>query len=283
LKYQEFMAGQQRVTLADIARVPVEVAYIDQGNRNSEKVLVLLHGIPTWSYLYSDVLSLIADDYRVIAVDFLGHGYSERRDICDRSLEVQAVMVRSLLAHLGIDSVHLVGHDTGGGVALILAIDSPEILQTMTISNAVAYDSWPIEDMIQLGDPGWKAKPPEEIAAFVRAGLPDGISRAHRLTDEWQDGIIAPYSDAEGALSLIRNAASLNTNHTSALTALLSTITTPTLLLWGVDDPWQSFEDALRLHADIPDSRLVAVEHASHWLPRDAPEEFVEALRSFIG
>ena len=283
MNHEEFTSLQRHVTLTDVARVPVDVAYLDLGNPDSHDVILFLHGIPTWSYLYSDVLPLIDARYRVIAVDFLGHGYSERRDICDRSLEAQAVMVPGLLRHLGIDAVHLVGHDTGGGVALILAIDHPELLRTMTISNAVAYDSWPIDDMIQLGDPGWQSKPPEEIAAFIRAGLPDGISRVHRLTDEWKDGIVAPYSNAEGALSLIRNAAALNTNHTTSLTPLLSTITTPTLLLWGVDDPWQSFADAQRLHADIPSSTLIAVEGASHWLPRDAPEEFVEGLMSFIG
>lgn len=283
MDYREFRGLQQRVTLSGVARVPVDVAYIDQGNPHSRDVIVLLHGIPTWSYLYSDVLPLINDDYRVLAVDFLGHGYSERRDVCDRSLEAQAVMLRRLLQHLDIDSVHLVGHDTGGGVALILAIDHPELLRTLTVSNAVAYDSWPIADMIHLGDPQWAAKSAAEIADFVRAGLTDGISRLEQLTAEWAEGIVAPYSDATGALSLIRNAAALNTNHTSALTPLLQTITTPTLLLWGQDDPWQTISDARRLNADIPTSTLVAVEGASHWIPRDAPKEFVDALLAFVG
>jgi pimeloyl-ACP methyl ester carboxylesterase len=282
MNHEDFRAHQKHVEISGVARVPLTVAYTDRGGESASDTVVLLHGIPTWSYLYSDVIRLLEDRVRIIAPDFIGHGWSDRRDVSDRSLEAQARMVIRLLDHLGLDKVHLVGHDTGGGVGLILAVDHPERLQTLTLSNAVAYDSWPIDDMIALGDPGWSQKSASEIADFVKGGLPDGISRGERLTEEWMDGIVAPYADTEGALSLIRNAAALNTNHTSALTPLLGSITTPTLLLWGVDDPWQRFEDALRLHRDIPGSQLIAVDNASHWIPQDAPADFSRALLGFV-
>jgi haloalkane dehalogenase len=283
MDHDDFRSDQRHVELSGIARVPLGVAYTDRGNPSASDTIVLLHGIPTWSYLYSSVIPLLEDRARVIAPDFIGHGWSDRRDVSDRSLEAQARMVVGLLDHLGLERVHLVGHDTGGGVGLILAVDHADRLQSLTLSNAVAYDSWPIDDMIALGDPGWSRKPASEIADFVRGGLPDGISRRERLTEEWMDAIVSPYADAEGALSLVRNAAALNTNHTSALTPLLGEITTPTLLLWGVDDPWQRLDDALRLHQDIPGSQLIAVDNASHWIPQDAPEEFARALLTFVG
>jgi len=278
-----FRAAQQRTVLQGIARVPLDVAYVDEGPADETEVIVLLHGIPTWSYLYSAVIPLLQGRARIIAPDFIGHGWSDRRDVSDRSLEAQARMVIALLDDLGLDRVHLVGHDTGGGVGLNLALDAPERLATLTLSNAVAYDSWPIDDMIALGDPQWSRKDPAEIAEFVRGGLPDGISRPERLTEEWTSGIAAPYADPEGALSLIRNASALNTSHTSALTPLLGRIQTPTLLLWGVDDPWQRLTDAQRLQRDIPGAELIAVDHASHWIPQDAPEEFAQALLDFVG
>lgn len=281
MNHLEFRQLQQHVMLSDVARVPLEIAYLDR-NPDADQVVVLLHGIPTWSYLFHDVIPLITPQVRVIAPDFIGHGWSDRRDVSDRSLEAQARMIASLLDFLDIPKVHLVGHDTGGGVGLIMALDHPERLKTLTLTNAVAYDSWPIDDMIALGNPQWSVKSPAEIAAFVREGLTDGITRPDRLSDSWSEGIVAPYSDVEGALSLIRNASALNTNHTSALTALLDRITTPTLLLWGVDDPWQSYSDAQRLHRDIPGSTLIAVERASHWIPQDAPEEFSAAILDFV-
>lgn len=282
MDHEAFRAHQAHIEVTGVARVPLKVAYADRGDMRSLETVVLLHGIPTWSYLYSSVIPLIEDRVRVIAPDFIGHGWSDRRDVMDRSIETQARMVLALMDALDLDRVHLVGHDTGGGVGLILAVDAPERLKTLTLSNAVAYDSWPIDDMIQLGDPRWRSMDPADIAEFVRAGLPDGITREERLTTTWMDGIVAPYADAEGALSLIRNAAALNTNHTSALAPFLSGISTPTLLIWGVDDPWQRLDDALWLHRDIPGSQLVAVERASHWLPQDAPVEFATALLGFL-
>jgi pimeloyl-ACP methyl ester carboxylesterase len=212
LSAETFRDAQRRTVLEGISRVPLEVAYVDRGPADAAEVIVLLHGIPTWSYLYGAVLPLLEDHARIIAPDFIGHGWSDRRDVSDRSLEAQARMVIALLDSLSLDRVHLVGHDTGGGVGLNLALDAPERLATLTLSNAVAYDSWPIDDMIALGDPQWVRKDPAEIAEFVRGGLPDGISRPERLTKEWIEGIAAPYADAEGALSLIRNASALNTS-----------------------------------------------------------------------
>lgn len=62
--------------------------------------------------------------YRVIAPDFLGRGFSDKRDGFDRSFQEQARMILALLAQLGIARIHVVGHDTGGAVALILGIDT---------------------------------------------------------------------------------------------------------------------------------------------------------------
>jgi pimeloyl-ACP methyl ester carboxylesterase len=67
------------------------------------------------------------------------------------------------------------GHDTGGGVALIMAIHHPERVARLVLTNIVAYDSWPIDDMIALGNPNWRHKSPKEVADFLASGLPDGL------------------------------------------------------------------------------------------------------------
>ena len=117
---------------------------------------------------------------------------------------------------------------------------------------------------------------------YLLEGLADGISRSEQLTLEFREGIVAPYANEEGKISLIRNASALNTNHTMALVALHSTIAAPTLLLWGVDDPWQQISDGERLWQEIPNAKLVRVEKASHWIPQDAPEEFTQEIVKFL-
>lgn len=276
--HEEFRRRQRRVKLRGLQHLDLEMAYTDAGE--GETVL-LLHGIPTWSFLYHDVIPLLQNCCRVLAPDFLGHGYSDRRDRFDRSLMAQTDAILRFLDELDIERASFVGHDTGGGVALIAAIEHPERVARLVLSNVVAYDSWPIGDMVALGDPAWRDKDPREIASFVAAGLPDGILHKERLTGEFCEGIVAPYSDEEGKISLIRNASALNTNHTMALVDRHREIRAPTLLLWGVHDPWQKIADGERLAVEIPDSRLERVE-ASHWIPHDAPAEFSSKILGFL-
>jgi haloalkane dehalogenase len=279
MDHVSFRRRQQRLRLEGVAHIPVDVAYTDIGHGDP---LVLLHGIPTWSYLYHDVIDRLASAHRVIAPDFLGHGWSDRRDRFDRSLTAQRAMVLAMLNALDLKQVDLIGHDTGGGVALMMAIENPERIGRLVLSNIVAYDSWPIDDMIGLGHPAWRHRSIDELCAFLLAGYREGLSRPDRLTPEFYEGMLAPYSDEEGKLSLIRNAAALNTNHTIMLQDRHSLIGAPTLLAWGADDPWQRIEDAERLLSEIPDARLVRIEQASHWVPQDAPEEWSRAVLEFL-
>ncbi len=277
--FDAFRARQKTLTLDAIAHLPLTVAYTDVGEGEP---VVLLHGIPTWSYLYHDVIPLLEPHCRVLAPDFLGHGYSDRRDRFDRSLRAQTRMVLGFLDALGIDAATIVGHDTGGGVALIMGIEHPRRVKRLVLTNVVAYDSWPIDDMIDLGNPAWRDKPAAEVAAFVASGLPDGLHNAERLTPAFERNIVAPYSDEEGKISLIRNASALNTNHTTMLIDRHKDIAAPTLVLWGIHDPWQRLGDGEKLAEEIPGARLVRLENASHWLQQDAPQDFAGAVIQFI-
>ncbi len=279
LTHEAFRERQTSAELSGLSYRPLSVAWTDIGKGDP---VILLHGIPTWSYLYNDVIPLLGPHFRVLAPDFLGHGYSDRRDFFDRSLLAQTAMIIRLMDHLEIERAHFVGHDTGGGVSLIMAIQHPERVAKLVLTNVVAYDSWPINDMIALGNPNWRTKSPEEIADFLASGLPDGIHNKERLTPEFTAGIVAPYSDEVGKISILRNASALNTNHTTMLVERHGEIKAPTLCLWGVHDPWQTIRDGERLSREIPDARLIRVENASHWIPHDTPGIFASEIINFL-
>lgn len=279
LAHDSFRAGQTTADLDGLSYRPLRIAWTDVGQGAP---IILLHGIPTWSFLYGDAIPLLARHARVIAPDFLGHGYSDKRDFFDRSLVAQSAMIIRLMDHLGLERAHIVGHDTGGGVALIMGIHHPERVDRLVLTNVVAYDSWPIDDMIALGNPNWRSRTPADVCDFLASGLPDGLFNRDRLTAEFISGIVAPYGDEEGKISMIRNASALNTNHTTMLSELHSQITAPTLCLWGVHDPWQTIRDGERLFREIPNARLVAVENASHWIPHDTPHRFASEIATFI-
>ena len=94
-----FRARQKTVQLEGLSYLTLTVAFTDVG---AGEPVVLLHGIPTWSYLYHDVIPILEPHCRVLAPDFLGHGYSDRRDRFDRSLQAQTTMILKLLDALEI-------------------------------------------------------------------------------------------------------------------------------------------------------------------------------------
>ncbi|WP_237418634.1 alpha/beta fold hydrolase [Halobacillus litoralis] len=276
---ETFKQRQQSVMLEGIVEEPVKVNYTDVG---SGTPVMLLHGIPTWSYLYQSVIPELEEDYRVIAPDLLGYGQSDQRDQFDRSLHVQADMVLKLMDELGLDQVNLVAHDIGGGIGLLLALQAPERINKLVLSNSVAYDSWPIQDMLVMGHPSKKNESTEEFEAFLSKAYKEVFAHPEQLTETFLQGIMAPYLHEEGKLSLVRNAAALNTNETTAITSKLSTIKQPVLLLWGTKDEWQPVETAEKLIKDLPDSTLVRFDESAHWVPQEAPKEFSAEIKKFI-
>lgn len=279
MKVNEFKERQKSVMLDGIIDEPVRVNYTDVG---TGPTLLLLHGIPTWSYLYQEMIEDLQKEYRVIAPDMLGYGWSDRRDRFDRSLHVQAKVITGLMDRLELEKIHFVGHDIGGGVGLVLAVESPDRLESLILSNNIAYDSWPIEEMMQLGHPSWTDKPVDEVSAFLEKAFTEGILNKEQQTSAFLEGIVEPYQDEEGKKSLVRNAAALNTNETTMLTHKVPEIQQPTLILWGVQDPWQKLKFGEKLQEDIPNSKLIKIEHSGHWLPQDAPKEFAEEIKRFL-
>lgn len=279
MDHNDFISRQREIVLEGVAHVPVSVAYTDLGEGDP---IILMHGIPTWSYLYHQVIDQLSEDHRVIAPDFLGHGMSDKRDCFDRSLVAQRAMILGLMDELGIDKATIIGHDTGGGVALIMAVENPERVDRLVLSNIVAYDSWPIDDMLYIGHPKWKHKTNQEIKDFLVGGFSDGLSRKEQLTEEFVEGIVAPYVNDEGKISLVRNASALNTNHTMMVADRHGNIRASTLLVWGVDDPWQPISDGVKLANEIPDAEIIHVQNASHWIPQDAPAEWLEHVKRFL-
>ena len=282
--WEKFRDAQQEILLpaGQVAHIPVSVRYVDVGEARQGTIL-LMHGIPTWGYLYHAVIPiLVGAGYRVLAPDFLGYGWSDRRDRFDRSFQDQARMITALLSALKLECVDVIGHDTGGAVALILAIEHRDYVNRLVISNSVCYDRFD-DDMLDFGHPlRWKNRPIADLVKALEESLAAGLSDQTRLTDEFRQGIIAPWASEEGKLSLLRNASALNANQTMALVDRHGDISAPTMILWGMDDPWQKAEDGQQLAQEIPNAIFKQIDGASHWVQQDAPAEFTAAVLEFL-
>jgi pimeloyl-ACP methyl ester carboxylesterase len=226
------------------------------------------------------VIGPVAEQRRVIAPDMVGYGQSAMHDGFDRSIRAQERMVEGLADALDLGTVDFVGHDLGGGVGLRYAVHHPDSVDRLVLSNSVAYDSWPIQIITDMGLPGTA----RETSPGEMQGMLDGLFRETLYADEPDEEFVAamkaPWNSEEGVTSIVRNAVATNTSHTTEVDP--ADVRADTLLLWGIEDEFQPVEWAERLEADIPSCELVRLEESNHWVPADRPAAFREHLAEFL-
>lgn len=267
---------QQQDTIID----GLKISFVDQGQGPT---LLLIHGIPVWGYLWKDCLEPLSEHFRVIIPDLAGYGYSDHRDSFDRSIKVQAQLLAGLLNHLKVDTLFVVGHDIGGAVAQRLVIDNASRVRKWALIDSVLYDSWPTDPMVRLGNPKthYRNQGSELADKFIER-LPDGFYNREKATPDLLTGWMAPYMTEAGKLSLIRNAAALNTNHTMEMLADLHQLSIPLLLLWGEKDQFQPLATAERFHQEFSNTELHVIPDSDHFLPLEKGLEVAQKLLEYF-
>ena len=277
MHHADWSANQDEVTVrVDDQALPV--AYHDAGEGAP---VLLLHGIPTWSYLWREVAAGLSNQYRVIAPDLLGYGNSAKHDGFDRSIRAQEAMIVAFMEQLGLDSAPLVGHDIGGSAALRVAWHHSERVDSLVLSNVGCFDSWPVEFINGLGLPGAVTgmDEPEFRETFQR------VFGGGLYTDDppatFVEGMLAPWQSEAGRISLERNAVATNTNHTTEID--YGEISVRVLLLWGGEDVLQPVEYGERLADELGGpTELVAIDRAYHWVVQDRPGVYTDHLLDFL-
>ena len=272
----ETWSDRQESTTVTVDEHDLEVAYYDEGSGDP---VVFLHGIPTASFLWRHAAPELADDYRVIAPDMVGYGNSAMHDGFDRSIRAQETMIDDLLHQLGLESVAIVGHDLGGGVGLRYAVHQPEAVSKLVLSNAVCYDSWPIQRIVDLGLPDTIDETSVDDLQELLRDVFEQTLYADEPDEEFIEGMVSQWDSEAAAISLSRNAIGTNTSHTTEIDH--TAVDAETLMLWGREDEFQEIEYAERLEDDVDDADLVSLE-ANHWVPEDRPAEYLEHLEAFL-
>jgi pimeloyl-ACP methyl ester carboxylesterase len=276
MNFGEFRALQQETSVDGL-----KISYVDQGQGPA---LLMIHGIPVWGYLWKDCLLPLSEQFRVIVPDLAGYGYSDHRDNFDRSIVVQARILEGLLDQLMIDKLFVAGHDIGGAVAQRFVVDNAARVLKWALIDSVLYDSWPADPMVRLGNPKlhYRTKDDELAQKFIER-LPDGFHHRDKATPEVLAGWMAPYMTEAGKLSLIRNAAALNTNHTMELLGDLHQLINPLLLLWGEKDQFQPLATAQRYQQEHAYAELKIIPDSDHFLPLEKGLEVAQILVDFFG
>jgi pimeloyl-ACP methyl ester carboxylesterase len=265
------------------------------GNRVSYRcggdgqLLVLIHGITSSSASWEAVLPELAEHFTVLAPDLLGHGQSDK-PAGDYSLGSHACIVRDLMLTLGHERATVVGHSLGGGVAMQVAYQFPELVGRLVLvaSGGLGREVSVFLRAVTL--PGSElvlpliaSRPVLDAGAAVsralgRIGLQAGSDLAEIARG------IASLSEVGARRAFVHTARSVidaGGQRIDARDRLYLAEAVPSLLIWGAIDPIIPARHGQRAHELMPGSRLEVFEHAGHFPHLDDPLRFSRLLRAF--
>jgi 2-hydroxymuconate-semialdehyde hydrolase len=257
-----------------------DVAYLRKGQGPA---LVLLHGIPSSSYLWRDVIDPLSATFDVLAPDLLGYGDSDKRLDADLSIAAQARYMVAFMESVGVHQAAVVGHDIGGGIAQLMAADEPQRVARMILIDSVVDTNWPVTDIARLKEPVWdQIMVNIDLRNGLRKGLEAGLVTEGRVTDELVDEWTRPFQDLGGRRAYLRAARALNNRDLISRSKHIEEIQTPTLILWGANDKFLEPRWADTLKHKLSDTAVEIIEPGGHFLPLDRPDAVAEAITRFL-
>ncbi|WP_028583424.1 alpha/beta fold hydrolase [Desulfogranum mediterraneum] len=263
-----------------------EMAYLDEGQG---PVVVMVHGNPSWSYLYRNLVSHLKGGYRCIVPDHLGCGFSAKPQDQPYTLEQHINNLEALLASLEIERCVLVVHDWGGAIGMGWAGRHPERVQGMVVMNTAAFRSTRIP--LRISVCRWPLLGPllvRGLNVFARAAVFMAVAKP--MPPKVAAGFLAPYDSWHNRLAILRFVQDipLRASHRSWSTlveveqSLARLAELPMLLCWGGQDFCfnDHFFQGWRLR--FPQAEAHSFKGAGHYLLEDALEEIVPLIDTFL-
>jgi len=257
--------------------------YVDEGDGPP---LLLLHGNPTYSFLYREIIGALRDRYRCIAVDYPGFGLSSAPPGYGFTAAEHAGALERFVTELDLRDVTMMSQDWGGPIGFAVAGRQADRFAAFVIGNTWA---WPMTDSRParifskvMGGPigGFFIL---RRNAFVERILPGGVKRA-KLSDEVMEAYRGPFPTPES-----RRPVHVFPREIIAATPFLAEVERglerlrdrPALLVWPDRD--QAFGDRERRRWEelFADHRTVPLTGAGHYIQEDAPQEIATAIREW--
>ena len=264
--------------------------YVDEGPRDAPVVLCL-HGNPTWSFYWRALVKGLSDRWRVIALDHLGCGLSDKPQDWSYVLAAHVENVEALVRELGLARLTLAVHDWGGAIGMGFARRHPELVERLVITNTAAFASKRMPWRIRV------CRTPLLGEFLVRrmnafAGLAPRMASARRggLDPVARRGLLLPYDSSAHRVAIARFVQDLPMSRAHASwdefaatdAALASFADRPALLAWGERD-WcfakPFFEEWKRR---LPGAETALFPDAGHYVLEDAGAALVHRVRSFL-
>ena len=258
---------------------------------------LFVHGVPLNGFHWRHIIERVGQRRRCIAIDLMGLGYSEIAPAQDVSFAAQARMIAEVVDALGIDTIDLVGNDSGGAVAQIFAANNPERLRSLVLTNCDVHDGWPPPQVLPLmerarnGTLAAVFQPLLDHPDLARARFARGESvpmfRSFSDPSVLTDAIIWLYlqpllSSPRRIAAFERYWLAFDNAQTVAIHESLKRLKVPTLIVWGLADIFFDVKWAYWLRDTIPGAdRVIEVPDGRLFFPEDRAASLAEPLLGF--
>ena len=247
------------------------------------ETVVLLHGIGSSAYSWSEVLPELARRFDVVALDMPGFGLSDQPAQLDFARLVRGVV--GALDQLGIERAHLVGNSLGGAVAVAVAARHPERVARLVLIDSAGFNVEADErpPLLKLigAVPAPILEPLPVRRPMLRAALRRVFHDRARVTEERVEEYMAPLF-RPGSLRALKSLLTSRAEEAADFAGLAARVRAPTLILWGYEDRWIPVEDAELFRAAIPRSSAIILRRCGHVPQEERPVETQALVASFL-
>jgi haloalkane dehalogenase len=262
--------------------------YLDEGQGD---VLLLVHGNPTWSFYWRELIRALAPHYRVIAIDHIGCGLSDKPRKYSYRLAQHVDNLVQLVKRLDLTGITLVGHDWGGAIGLGAALSERQRFARFVLFNSAAFRSKHIPWRIRACRvPIVGRLAVQGLNGFARGALRMAVCQHTRMTNDVRAGFLAPYDNWHHRQAIYRFIADIpmSRRHPSYATLLdieehLPLLSTnPWLLVWGMRDWCFTPRFLERFLTFVPRAEVHRLPDAGHYVVEDAYELIVPIIKQFL-
>ena len=244
--------------------------------------VILIHGITTSSFIWRNIQPVLSKNFDTIAVDLLGCGLSSKDLSTDYSIKNQASIIAEFIQMLELGKVHLVGHDIGGGIAQIMAVKFPQLIEDMVLINTIGYNYWPVQPITTMRTPIFRqlAMMSQDMGMLQKL-IRKGLYKKESYTEEFRSLVWEEMANKKRRKSFLHFAKCLNNQHLMEIASALKKIKFPVLIIRGEGDLYLNSIISSKLAEDIPTSEFLHIRTGGHFIQEDEPELLSEKISEF--
>ncbi len=267
---------------------PHRMHYLDEGQGET---LLMLHGNPTWSFYYRNLVKGLRSQYRCVVPDHIGCGLSDKPQEYNYTLSQHIDNLAALVDHLNLDHLTLVMHDWGGSIGMGLAVRAPEKIKRLIFFNTAAFIADRIPFSINLCR--YPIIGPLAILKFnlfARMATSWACKQTNRMVGKVRKGYLAPYNSPENRIANLRFVQDIPLTPDIPSYPVVEHIESqlgyfrdrPAMIIWGMQDFCFTEYFLDRWKKYFPNAEVHEVEQAGHYVVEDADEEIIPWMIQFL-